>query len=143
MATMPVYLDANVFIYAAGRSHPYRDPCLGILRAAAEDDLSAVTSAEVLQEILHLFQRRRQAPQGARLVRRIAALLPDLLPVERADLQMAADLSERYPDLPARDAVHAAIVMRRKLAGIVSADRHFDEMSEVERIDPLQALTPP
>lgn len=140
MATTPVYLDANVFIYAAGRPHPYREPCVAILRAVAEDEIHAVASTEVLQEILHLYQRRGQSAQGAQLVRSILVLLPDLLPVERADLELAADLSERYPAVPARDAVHAAIVVRRGLAGIVSADRHFDDMREVSRTDPLHAL---
>ena len=137
---MTVYLDSNVFIYAAGRPHPYRKPCVAILEAIADDRLSAAASTEALQEILHLFQRRGDAARGAALVRSILELLPNVLPVEAADLRSAADLAERYPALPARDAVHAAIAIRRRLSAIVSADRHFDEIADIARIDPVDAL---
>jgi len=51
-------LDANVVIYALGVPHPYRDPCQWILRALDSDDHDYVMDAEVLQEVLYVFDRR-------------------------------------------------------------------------------------
>jgi hypothetical protein len=31
MIAPPVFLDANIFMYAAGAVHPYKEPCVGIL----------------------------------------------------------------------------------------------------------------
>lgn len=133
---MPVYLDANVFVYAAGRPHPLKEPCVAVLRRVEAGDLVATTSTETLQELLHVYQRRGLATAGATLVRQVMALLPDILPVETADLGVAADLVEAHPDLPARDAVHAAVARRHGIATIVSADKHFDGLGELTRTDP-------
>ena len=42
----PVFLDANVPIYAAGKEHPKKEPCALVLNMAAEHPLSFVTDAE-------------------------------------------------------------------------------------------------
>jgi predicted nucleic acid-binding protein len=134
---MPVYLDANVFVYAAGRPHPLKDPCVAILRRVEAGELVATTSAETLQELLHLYQRRGLATAGATLVRQVMALLPDILPVEVADIERAAALAETHADLPARDWVHAAVALRHGIATIISADRHFDGFDGLTRVDPM------
>ena len=96
---MTVYLDANVFVYAAGTPHPLKEPCVAILRRVESGDLLATTSVETLQELLHLYQRRGLASAGATLVRRVMALLPVILPIDAADLAKAADLGEQHPAL--------------------------------------------
>jgi len=133
---MTVYLDANVFVYAAGTPHPLKEPCVAILRRVEAGDLLATTSVETLQELLHLYQRRGLASAGATLVRRVMALLPAILPVDADDLARAADLAEKHPALPARDWVHAAVARRHGIATIISADKHFDLIEEIARIDP-------
>jgi predicted nucleic acid-binding protein len=134
---MTVYLDANVFVYAAGTPHPLKEPCVAILRRVESGDLLATTSVETLQELLHLYQRRGLASAGATLVRRVMALLPAILPVDAADLAEAADLGEEHPALPARDWVHAAVARRHGITTIVSADQHFDRIEGLERVDPM------
>ena len=47
--TVPVFLDTNVFLYAAGGEHVLREPCRRILRNVV--DIDAITSSEVVQEI--------------------------------------------------------------------------------------------
>jgi predicted nucleic acid-binding protein len=49
------FLDTNIFMYAAGQEHPLKAPCVGILRRVASEELEAVTSTEVLQEILSRY----------------------------------------------------------------------------------------
>ena len=51
----PVFIDANVPIYASGRKHPNKEPCARVLTMAAEHPWSFVTDAEVLQELLHRY----------------------------------------------------------------------------------------
>jgi predicted nucleic acid-binding protein len=99
----------------------------------------ATTSSEVLQEILFVLQRRNQTETALQLVRSTVLLFPDLLPVTRNDMLVACDLLERYPQIRPRDAVHAATMLNNGLSSIVSADRHFDEIEELERL-PLESL---
>ena len=67
-----VFIDANVPIYAAGRDHPYKEPCARILRALADDPQSFVTNSEVLQEIMHRYLASGRWILGREVVRAFA-----------------------------------------------------------------------
>lgn len=49
----PVFIDANVFMYAAGKRHPYKNPCLHILKDVETKALSATVNTEIFQELLY------------------------------------------------------------------------------------------
>ena len=129
-------IDANVLIYAAGGDHPYKKPCLRVLRSVREGSEQATTDVEVLQEILHYYQRRRVVALGVDVVNHALTLFPEPITVGVSDLRVAGDLMQRRPSLDARDALHAAIVLGHGLDGIVSADRGFDAVPEINRFDP-------
>ena len=61
-----VFIDANVPTYAAGRDHPYKEPCARILRVLADDLQSFVSNSEVLQEIMYRYLALDDGPWGAR-----------------------------------------------------------------------------
>jgi predicted nucleic acid-binding protein len=52
-----IFVDTNVLAYAVGRSHPLQEPARA--RAFFAESLTSqerlVTSAEVLQELLHMY----------------------------------------------------------------------------------------
>jgi predicted nucleic acid-binding protein len=131
-------LDANVFIYAVGRSHPYQQPCLRLLADAEENLGQYNVNVEVLQEVLHVFWARRQLTDGLRAFDRMLKVFPEPYPVEREDSVLARLLLERHPTLSPRDAIHAAVVLNHGLEAIVSADRAFDQVTEIKRLDPLE-----
>lgn len=131
-------LDANIFIYAIGRPHPYKEPCLRIV-AALEGSLHGyLTNAEVLQEILHVFGRRCERENGVRRVHEIMDSVEEVIPIGGEEINAASRLLIQYPQLDARDAVHAAVVLLHGLEGVVSADRGFDVIRGVTRFDPLE-----
>ena len=70
------FLDTNVFLYAAGSSHRLREPCQEILRRVADGNLFAITSTEVVQELLYVLDRRGRGADGIRLSRRVLLLFP-------------------------------------------------------------------
>ena len=49
------FIDSNVPIYAAGREHLCREPCIRVLAAVNDNPQAFVTDAEVFQEILHHY----------------------------------------------------------------------------------------
>ena len=55
-------------------------------------------------------------------------------------MSLGLSLFERTPRLHMRDALHAATALNRDIQLIVSLDRAFDEVSGLERVDPLHAL---
>lgn len=59
----PIFLDANVPIYAAGRPHALKEPCVEVLTRVAERPQAFITDAEVLQELLHRYLALGRWPQ--------------------------------------------------------------------------------
>lgn len=136
----PVFLDANIFLYAVGGEGPHRKPCRDLLKAAGDGALDTVTNTEVLQEILHVRARRAQLKDATAAVRAAAALVRAVLPVTLEDVLLACDVLERHHGLGARDALHAAVMKNASMHLMASLDKDFDVLTEVKRLDPSQAL---
>ena len=131
-----LFVDANIFMYLAGNDARLRGACRRALRAAAEQDVTLVTSAEVLQEILHRYIAIER-PSHARAVYDAAIdICAEILPIGERHTARALDLVERHPSLPARDALHVASMEDRGIERILSADRHFDRLGAIARVDP-------
>jgi hypothetical protein len=138
---MKYFLDANIFMYAAGREHPLKAPCVAILSRVAREELDALTSSEVLQEILYRYSAIGELERGLHLARlAVDHVGGDVLPVTLADVQRAFDLVGRYgTKIKTRDAVHAATMLNNSLTCIISADVHFDVIEGITRVEPAKA----
>lgn len=135
------FVDSNVFLYALGAEHRYREPCRRLIELADAGRLRPEASVELVQEILWVRARRlddrRQALQDARDVAELCVLHP----LEARDLEAAMALYEDHPTITPRDAVHAATAIERGVRRIVSADRHLDDIAGLGRIDPVDVAT--
>ena len=103
--------------------------------------MDAVSSTEVVQEILHVLSRRGLRETGLKLAHHVIELLDPILPVTQADISIACGLMDRYPDLSTRDAIHAGTMLNNGISGIVTSDGHFDDIREIRRL-PLAGYTP-
>ncbi|MCU0225952.1 MAG: type II toxin-antitoxin system VapC family toxin [Acidobacteria bacterium] len=141
----PVFLDSNVFLYAAGAGHPLRAPCQALLTRVGNGALAATTSVEVVQEVMHVAARRGRRDAAAALADALLALFPGLLSVTPAVVSRACELFRGHTDLSVRDALHAATMLENGIDTIVTTDRHFDGLDRLRRIDPSRAgrLRPP
>ncbi len=133
----PVFLDANIAIYAAGRAHALKAPCVRVLELAAERSHDFVTDAEVLQELLHRYLALKLWPAGRAVVEGFGALMADRIePVHDVDILEAARMADTHEGLSARDLLHAAVMRRIGSRRVVTADRDFDARDGFERLDP-------
>ena len=134
-----LFVDANVFLYLAGSDALYREACRRALLAATEQGTLLITSTEVLQEILH-YQAARRRPEDDRTVYdAVKDICEEILPVTEHPTARALELLVRHPGLPARDALHVATMEAHGIERLLSADRHFDQIDTVTRVDPLAA----
>ena len=131
-----IFVDSNVPMYLVGSAHPHKADAQRLLEAAVAAGDRLVTSAEVLQEILHRYCAigRRDGIQPA-----FAALLgvtDEVLPVTQADVEAARDLLLGHPPPPlsARDALHAAVMQRHRVRRVMSFDAGFDGVPGIVRI---------
>jgi hypothetical protein len=118
-----IFIDTNVIMYAVGGEHPLRAEARSFLEGALEEKARLVTSAEVLQELLHAYLPvRRTATLDAALTL-VEACVDEVWPVEGEDVWLARVLSEEHPSLGARDLVHLASCLRRDVTVIKTFDR--------------------
>ena len=52
----PLFVDTNVFIYAVGRDHPMKRPCVHVIKRIRDGGIVAVINTEIIQEILYRFR---------------------------------------------------------------------------------------
>jgi predicted nucleic acid-binding protein len=139
VVSAPALLDTAVPMYAAGQPHSYRDACQWIMTQIAGGRLLAVTDTEVVQEILHRYGALGRHADACSMAQDLMTIVPQVLPVTVAVMHAAVTMFQQYgpQGVPARDAIHAAVMQNHGLAHIISPDRHFDLMAGVTRLDPL------
>lgn len=130
------YIDSNVFLYAIGAPHRYRDACRALLESTAARRLRGEVGVEVLQELVH-HRRRRGDPEATSRGRQAAAICLAVHDLTSEDMLVAFGLMDRHPELPTRDALHAAVALQRGMEVVVSADADFDMVLGLRRVDPL------
>ena len=133
-----VFIDANIPIYAAGREHTYKTYCTRIMRMVGSNPRSFLTNSEVMQELMHRYRSSGRWALGKEVFRSFAEAMRDRVePVFLEDVERASDLADRYPEMHSRVLVHAAVMKRLGVDRIVSADRGFDRLAGLVRLDPL------
>lgn len=134
-----VLLDSAVFIYAVGAPHAYRHACVQLLEALQSERYQGEASALAVEEVLH--QRARKTGDHAS-ARRVAGNVMTLCPphdLTAADLALGLRLFTASARLNARDALHAATALNHGIPAIISPDSAFDDVTALERIDPIDA----
>jgi predicted nucleic acid-binding protein len=127
-----IFVDTNVFMYAVGRSHPLRAPAQSFFEDAVRKGEPLVTSAEVLQELLHAYLPvGRLATLGAAM--ELATSLTTVVALERDDVELARSLVERHPGLGARDLVHLATCIRQGVPRLQTFDRDLADAFATHR----------
>lgn len=131
-----LFVDTNIFMYAVGKDHPHKEPSLQFFRAVAEGDHEMAINAEVLQEILYRFWAIKKKNEGFELFDYAVKLADWIFPVDHEDAAKARELMGTLGNLPPRDALHAATMIRNKIATVVSYDQHLDLIRQIKRIEP-------
>lgn len=129
-----IFIDSNIPMYLVGTTHPHKADAQRLLEAAVAAGERLVTSAEVLQELLHRYVAidRRQAIQPA--FDAILGVVDEVLAVGRPDVERAKDIVLGAPRLSARDALHAAVMEREGISRVMSFDAGFDGVPGLTRL---------
>jgi len=131
-----IFVDANIFMYAAGAAHTNKGPSVEFLRQAASGEIEVCTDAEVFQEVLHRYRAIGRWEDGRHVFGLVSRIIPVVHPVDRDVMEQAVDILDRHPALMARDGLHAAVCAVHGITKFCSYDRDFDEVAELRRITP-------
>ena len=129
-----IFVDSNIPMYLVGAPHPHKADARRLLERAVGNGERLVSDAEVLQEILHRYVAisRREAIQPA--FDALLGAVDEVYPVEAGDVEKAKAIVLGSPRLSARDAIHLAVMQRRRVGRILSFDTGFDGFPGVSRL---------
>lgn len=130
-----IVVDTMVLAYAVGGSHALAEPSRALIAAVGEGRVQATTTAEVIQEFVHVRSRRRDRSDAVRTGRYYAELFSPLVGAGRSALEQGLTLYERIPTLGAFDAVLAATALEAEADGLVSADAAFAEVPRLRFLE--------
>lgn len=129
------FVDAHVPMYLVGAAHPRREDARRSVSELVRSGEPLVSSAEVVQEILHRYHALRRPEFIAPAIRILLKLTDEqVLPVHLADVLRAGELLVSQPGLSSRNAVHVAVMGHHGLTTILSFDRGFDRVPGIRRI---------
>ncbi|MBS7637311.1 type II toxin-antitoxin system VapC family toxin [Candidatus Bathyarchaeota archaeon] len=126
-----VYLDANVFVFAALATDELGEASRRIL--AALDGINAKTCSLTFDELAWAALRKVDMMTTVKVCRAILGVKGlDIVSVDFGDVWKMTENMERF-GLKPRDAIHLAVMQRLGERIIVSENGHFDT-AEVKRI---------
>lgn len=131
-----VYLDANVFVFAALARDELGEAARHILANLSK--IRAQTCCLTMDELAWVILQRSDMETAIENCKAAMSLQDlDVTPVKPTDIWgMTGEMKEQ--ELKPRDALHLTIMKRLGEGTIVSEDKHFDK-TDVERI-PIQAF---
>lgn len=131
-----IVVDTTVLVYAVGDQHDFRDPCRDLMAAIRAGSIQATTTAEVVQEFVHVRARRRGRDDAAQLGEAFLTLFSPLLIVEESDVRAGLEIFSRYQSVGSFDAVLAAAATSVGADALVSADQGFGSVPDLRHVVP-------
>lgn len=128
-------------MYAAGKSHPYKQACVWLLTEIANTRLPVAVDTEIVQEVLYRYGALGEWRLAVEMATNLLDLIPTVLPVRLEDMRRSVQLFKQYAPqgVKGRNVLHAAVMQSNGLTKIISTDSHFDQIIGITRLDP-QAL---
>lgn len=118
-----IFVDTNLFVYAVGRDHPLKEPARAFFHKAAQAGDVLATSAEVLQELLHIYLPAGRLATLDAALELVRGAIGEVWELVAEDVYLARSFADRYPHLAARDLVHLACCRRRNVRRVETFDR--------------------
>ena len=121
-------------MYLVGAPHPRKADAQRLLEKLISERRRLVTSAEVLQEILHRYVaiNRRDAIQPA--FDALLGIVDQVFDIDQAVAERAKEIIMGHPKMSARDALHLAVMESHEIGEIFSFDSGFDGFPGVTRL---------
>jgi hypothetical protein len=129
-----IFIDSNVPMYLVGAPHPHKTDVQRMLEAAVTSEERLVTSAEVMQEILHRYVAIRRLEAIKHAFDALTGVVDEVLAVTRSDVERAREIALGSARLSARDALHVAMMEREGITRIMSFDSGFDAVPGINRV---------
>jgi len=129
------FIDSNIFFYAKIMDKKYGKACAKILNMIVKGKLEAVTSSLVVIELANALRKYGLSSKVREVIDAIFSIDIQVFEIDPLDTRKAAEIFDEFRISP-YDCIHAAVMKKAKTNKIVSADRDFEKITWIKRIDP-------
>ncbi len=134
------YIDANLFIYSSLDRYILGDQSREIIDLLNNGKMNGITSSLTLDEIIWVVWKEKGKELGIKVGKEIFEISNlDIVGISEKIIFNAIELMEKY-DLKPRDAIHLSAAIEHSVFTIISEDKDFDKVKEIERLDFVKAL---
>jgi predicted nucleic acid-binding protein len=128
-----LYLDSNVFIYAALSVDEIGEKARALLRKVQRGEEQASSSMLTFDELVWAVKKYRTIEDAINAGEAFLNFPNIKLTIVDGELlTLALNLIRKYK-LDPRDSIHAATAILEKAEAIISTDPHFDKIKETQR----------
>jgi len=129
------FIDSNVFFYAKILDREYGVACAEILDRISKGKLEAATSTLVIIELANALRKYGLSDEVKDVVDAVFSLDIHVFDVDSLGVRNAVGIFDEFRIGP-YDCVHLAIMKDAGIADVISADRDFDKVNWIKRLDP-------
>jgi hypothetical protein len=126
-----MYLDSNVFIYAALDVGDLGEAARALLKKIQENKATGIVSPLVFDEVLWVIQKMAGREDAKAIAQGLLELPLQWVDVGYTSVRQSMPAYES--GLDPRDAMHVGIMIDYSIKVIVSEDKDFDKVKTIER----------
>lgn len=135
-----IYLDTNVFLYATESKSIFNKECLKLFDYCQKNQIEIVTSAETIQEIIHLSINTKKLKQGIKTAQITLKTIDELYPVDKSIVEIYLRQAEKHPTSSSRDLIHFSTGLANNINTLITYDRDFKKFKEISSKTPAEFL---
>lgn len=129
-----IFVDSNVPMYLIGAPHPNKTRAIELVNGLVRGGERLVTDVEVYQEILHRYTAIRRIDAIGPAFGSLDAIVDAVFTFGMPEVRIARTIIGTVDGISARDALHVAIMRNNRVHRVLSFDRGFDAVAEIERV---------
>ena len=128
-----MYVDSNVFIFAATDSGKKGKNCRKIIDMISEKKMICAASYLVIDEVIWVLRKHVGKKDSIKIVKTLLSLPIKWIELDKSITLSMIEILEKTK-LDPRDAIHLASMKKLGLSSIISEDSDFDKIKEIQRI---------
>ena len=134
-----MYIDSNIFVYAATDVGRLSEECKRIIHHINTGPLTFIASFLVLDEVIWTLKKKIGKEDAIIISKTILSLPIRWITVHRSIMMNMIEIHERS-GLDPRDALHVSSMKEFGVSTIISEDSDFDRVDGIERLTASEYL---
>ncbi len=134
-----MYIDSNIFIFAATDKGKLGQNCRGVIRLINEQKIICASSFLVVDEAIWVLKKSVGKDSAIKITKAMLSMPIKWIEIDKSVIIRMIDIYNKTT-LDPRDAIHISSMRKVGLSVIVSEDNDFDKVDGIERINASKCI---